>query len=115
MAQEEKLEEAKRLYETANADQRYMLESLFPELKKSENEKMRKDCIKYLDWEYQHCSINEDKMKIEKCIAWLEKQGTVIKDAISMDVYYETEWDDIHKFLRKNLNGEKVKLVIIKE
>ena len=40
MTQEEKLEEAKRLYETANADQKYVLESLFPELKESGDEKM---------------------------------------------------------------------------
>lgn len=36
MKQEERLKEAQRLYETANADQRYVLESLFPELKESE-------------------------------------------------------------------------------
>ena len=36
MSQEDKLKEAKRLYETANADQRYVLERLFPELKESE-------------------------------------------------------------------------------
>ena len=35
-----KLEEAKRLYKDANADQRYVLERLFPELRKSEDEKM---------------------------------------------------------------------------
>ena len=43
MTQEEKLKEAKRLYESANADQRYVLESLFPELKESEEEKIRKE------------------------------------------------------------------------
>ena len=36
MSQEDKLKEAKRLYETANADQRYVLESLFPSLRESE-------------------------------------------------------------------------------
>lgn len=36
MIQEDRIKEAKRLYETANADQRYVLESLFPELKESE-------------------------------------------------------------------------------
>ncbi|MBO6273884.1 hypothetical protein J6O48_14095 [bacterium] len=51
------------------------MNEIFPELKESEDERIRKDCIKYLDWEYQHCSFNEDKMKIEKCITWLEKQG----------------------------------------
>lgn len=44
---------------------------------------------------------------------WQKEQ--MMRNAISMDVYYETEWDDIHKFLRKNLDGEKVKLTIIKE
>ena len=32
----QKLEEARKLYRTANADQRYVLESLFPELAESE-------------------------------------------------------------------------------
>lgn len=36
MIQEDKLKEAQRLYETANADQRYVLESLFPSLRESE-------------------------------------------------------------------------------
>ena len=44
---------------------------------------------------------------------WQKEQ--MMNNAISMDIYYETEWDDIHKFLRKNLDGEKVKLLIIKE
>ena len=39
---EEKLQEAKRLYESANADQKYVLESLFPELAGSEDEQIRK-------------------------------------------------------------------------
>jgi hypothetical protein len=43
------------------------------------------------------------------------KKEQIMKNNFSMEVFYETEWDDIHKFLRKNLNGEKVKLVIIKE
>ena len=52
-----------------------IVEYIFPELVESEDEKMRKMCMRYLDWEYQHCYFNEDKMKLEKCIAWLEKQG----------------------------------------
>ena len=43
-------------------------------LAESKDEKIRKDCLKYLDWEYHRCSHEEDKIKIEKCIAWLEKQ-----------------------------------------
>ena len=38
MTHKENLEDAKRLYESANADQRYVLESLFPELRKNYKE-----------------------------------------------------------------------------
>ncbi len=43
------------------------------------------------------------------------KKEQIMKNNFSMEVFYETEWDDIHKFLRKNLDGEKVKLLIIRE
>lgn len=60
--------------------------------------------------DYEYADMEEMFMEGAK---WQKKQ--IMKNAISMDVYYETEWDDIHKFLRKNLDGEKVKLLIIKE
>lgn len=44
-----KLEEAKKLYASANADQKYVLESLFPELAEPEDEKIRKDLIEWID------------------------------------------------------------------
>jgi len=53
------------------------MEDMFPEFKENESddERIRKDCLKYLDWEYHRCSHDEDKIKIEKCIEWLEKRG----------------------------------------
>ena len=69
MSQEDKLKEAKRLYETANSDQRYVLESLFPELKESEDERTRKEIIRFIQMEV------EDKTVGNKWLAWLEKQG----------------------------------------
>lgn len=79
MSQEDKLKEAQRLYETANADQRYVLESLFPELKENEDEKIRKDLITFLD-EIWHLGKNAnfdkwDKSDCSNWIAWLEKQA----------------------------------------
>lgn len=79
MSQEDKFKEAQRLYETANADQRYVLESLFPELKETEDEKIRKDLITFLD-EIWHLGKNAnfdkwDKSDCSNWIAWLEKQG----------------------------------------
>lgn len=74
MIQEDKLEEAKRLYETANADQKHILERLFPELKESEDERIRKELILYLgdmpeDTELRNGVTNRD------VLVWLEKQG----------------------------------------
>ena len=69
MKQEERLEEAKRLYKDANADQRYVLES--------EDEKIRKEIANY----FKHYS-GGDNISIEfpKWIAWLEKQAAWSKE-----------------------------------
>jgi len=78
MDYKEKLEEAKRLYETANADQRYVLESLFPELKESEDEKIRKVLIDYFKRykEQEECGIKTFYgIPTDNILAWLEKQG----------------------------------------
>ena len=69
MIQEDKLKEAQRLYETANTDQRYVLESLFPELKESEDERTRKEIVRFIRMEV------EDEIVGNKWLAWLDKQG----------------------------------------
>ena len=69
MSQEDKLKEAKRLYETANADQRYVLERLFPSLRESEDERTRKEIVQFIRMEV------EDEIVGNKWLAWLEKQG----------------------------------------
>lgn len=67
MKQEKKLEEAKRLYKDANADQRYVLESLFPELAEIEDVRIKKEIIAYIKTGTYH----------KDWIAWLEKQGNL--------------------------------------
>ena len=73
----EKLEEAKRLYKFSNDDQRYVLEDLFPELKKKEDEdeKIRIAILNYLRKMWANCKDNVCGVHIEDAIAWLEKQG----------------------------------------
>lgn len=87
MTQEDKLKEAKRLYQTANADQKYVLESLFHELKESEDERVRKFLIGYFDKLIDENSewglIKETR---EKIITWLEKQGEHAKFRDSIQV-----------------------------
>lgn len=68
MIQEEKFKEAKKLYESANADQKYVLESLFPDLKESEDERIRKEIVRFIRMEV------EDEIVGNKWIAWLKKQ-----------------------------------------
>jgi len=74
MRQEEKLEEAKRLYKTANSDQRYVLESLFPELKESEDEKIRKALIEFFNRGAKN-GEQTNGVYDKNVVAWLEKQG----------------------------------------
>ena len=90
------------------------VQDFFPEFKESEDERIRKGIIKFLI-DVNNGAYTKSELEISSWISWLERQGTVIKDTISMDVNSETEWDDIYKFLRINLDGEKVKLLIIRE
>lgn len=64
-----------------------------PELKESEDEKMRKLTIHHLDRAYQNCAFDEYKNEIEKCISWLEKQGEQKKDFRERyDKIADSEW-----------------------
>jgi len=76
MTDKEKIEEAKRLYQTANAERKYLLESLFPELFLSEDERIRKWLIGYFR-QYKEDGIEKyaNGLKVESIIAWLEKQS----------------------------------------
>lgn len=71
MSKEERLEEAKKLYETANSDQRYVLETLFPELKKKTDEKMIQKLIAVVHLYYGE-GVDAER---DECLAWLEKQS----------------------------------------
>ena len=72
MTKEEKLEEAKRLYKTSNADQKYVLERLFPELKESEDEKIMEALIDGFK-RYDDGALFNGCM-VRGIVAWLEKQ-----------------------------------------
>ena len=89
MKREDKLEEAKRLYQNANAGQRYILESLFPELRETEDEKIRKWLIGYFQ-QYRIDGMEvvyANSLKVDDILAWLEKQkGTKDKEEISTSV-----------------------------
>ena len=76
METKEKFERAKRLYKTANADQKYVLESLFPELKESKEDGIRQLLISFV--KYDMPDNYSDDFSKEDCLAWLEKKPSLL-------------------------------------
>ena len=65
-AYDEAIERAKKSYGNRIA------EEIFPELKENDTERIRKNCIHFLELQKQHHAAT---FEIEECIDWLEKQG----------------------------------------
>ena len=65
-AYDEAIERAKKSYGNGIA------EEIFPELKEDDAERIKKNCIHFLELQKQHHAAT---FEIEECIAWLEKQG----------------------------------------
>ena len=74
---EKALERAKNYREghTLDVNPRIAMEYIFPELKETEDEKIRKELIKYLK-ERSHSGFNREVRICNDGIAWIEKQGT---------------------------------------
>ena len=64
-AYDEAIERAKKLYGNG------ITEEIFPELKEDDAERIKKNCIHFLELQKQHHAAT---FEIEECIAWLEKQ-----------------------------------------
>ena len=99
MDYKEKLQEAKRLYESANADQKYVLESLFPELAGSEDEQIRKELTKHLKEGVEGYMPAGDSSDYRRWLDWLEKQGKS-----SDQIHYWTE-EEIEPIISDYLRG----------
>lgn len=73
----EALERAKNFHANMVSDGiRYTVEEIFPELKESEDERMRKALIRFFQW-FPYDRLNDENLKPEEAIAWLEKQKPV--------------------------------------
>ena len=102
MSEKEKLEEAKRLYQTANADQKYVLESLFPELKESDDERIRQALIEYFTTSDNNSYYAVCGVATKKILAWLEKQAE--KDKLIQELgKYKVKYTQ--EVLEKHING----------
>ena len=81
MEKETALENLRRLCDKLSSVERTALETLIPELAESEDEKIRKDIITFIEQAIYAGYVIISKERKEKWIAWLEKQGK-----------YETIW-----------------------
>ena len=69
------LAKAREIHRNEN-EKRSDMEWLFPELKESVDEKIRKDCISIINAWADACRVEGDCCEVAPiCIAWLEKQG----------------------------------------
>jgi hypothetical protein len=75
----------KKAYLYAQTDStKAVLEDIMPELKESEDERIRKNCIHFLELQKTHHAAT---FEIEECIAWLEKQGETFTKKDVDDAY----------------------------
>ena len=97
MDYKEKLEEAKELYKIANADQKYALELLFPELVESKDERIRKNIkIALMSVEEELADFySTHHTSQEEFIDWLEKQGEQNKIEALRTEYEKSRADTI--------------------
>lgn len=65
-AYDEAIERAKKLYGDG------ITAEIFPELKESDDDRIKKNCIHFLELQKQHHAAT---FEIEECIDWLEKKG----------------------------------------
>lgn len=70
-AYDEAIERAKKMYGNEIA------EEIFHELKEDDTERIRKNCIHFLELQKQHHAAT---FEIEECITWLEKEGKQLAD-----------------------------------
>lgn len=108
-AYDEAIERAKKLYGNG------ITEEIFTELKENDTERIRKNCIHFLELQKQHHAAT---FEIEECIAWLEKQGKNSTDKIeprfkvgdwvvfiTSESIYQVEKKENYEYTLKNIHG----------
>lgn len=83
-AYDEALKKASAAHKDEDRHLKATLERIFPELKEGDDERIKRNCIHFLELQKQHHAAT---FEIEECIDWLEKQGDMYK--VSSD---KQEW-----------------------
>lgn len=101
------LDEAKVIHKTIRKDLKPVIEQIFPELKESEYEKIRKELIDYIKKKSENsCSPTPPKNTLINWITWLEKQTELesmsswepidkIEPKFKVGDWVVTNWNDV--------------------
>ena len=108
-AYDKAVERAKKLYGNG------ITKEIFTELKEDDTERIRKNCIHFLELQKQHHAAT---FEIEECIDWLEKQGKNSTDKIehrfnvgdwvvfiTSGSIYQVEKKENYEYTLKNIHG----------
>lgn len=96
-AYDEALKRANAVHKDEDIHLKATLERIFPELEENDNERIRKNCIHFLEWQKQHHAAI---FEIEECIGWLEKEGKDKKEINNFDVL-----PGLYKCVRRMFDG----------
>ena len=118
-AYDEAIERAKKSYGNRIA------EEIFPELKENDTERIRKNCIHFLELQKQHHAAT---FEIEECISWLENQRKKSTDKnkprfsvgdwvifITSKNVYQVEKKENYEYTLRNIFGGSLCLSFSKE
>lgn len=94
-AYDEAIERAKEICAAfpLSENTRNTCETIFPELKENEDERIRKECISIIDAWDKSCRLEGDYCDAASCIAWLEKQGEKKPTDEEMKELLRTEYE----------------------
>lgn len=114
-AYDEALKKASAAHKDEDRHLKATLERIFPELKEDDDERIRKNCIHFLELQKQRHATT---FKINECIAWLEKQGKKSTDKIkprfkvgdwvvfiTSESVYQVEKKENYEYTLRNIHG----------
>lgn len=115
---EQALERAKNYHKghTLDVNPQAAMEYIFPELKESEDEKMRKDLINTFNTYYKNQPEGEwDGKKVKDILAWLEKQGenqSVEGTFINVDDARDDFMSEVYRVLDADTTNDRANQII---
>ena len=109
-AYKEALERARTIHDAEFSTYKATMEEVFPELRESEDEKIRKE-IEYIIQTYRDNCINEGSHRFDDCLAWLEKQKPTLSKG-DEEHLNNAIWACLHEYGKDSDTAEWLKSLV---